>query len=135
MAETCKFPLCKRTAEKNGYCVGHRIYSDTVTVSPPKELPKRSDKQKAIITELKKLYKIFLAKPGNKVCKIKSPVCTKTAVTVNHIRRRGKNVFNQDKWEPRVLPVISTSNSIRILDMRMDIWKKYIRKQNNYGRI
>ncbi len=27
MAEVCKFPACKRVAEKNGYCVGHRIYA------------------------------------------------------------------------------------------------------------
>jgi len=24
---TCAFPLCNRHAEKNGYCVGHRIYA------------------------------------------------------------------------------------------------------------
>lgn len=24
---TCAFPLCQRHAEKNGYCIGHRIYA------------------------------------------------------------------------------------------------------------
>lgn len=24
---TCSFPLCQRHAEKNGYCIGHRIYA------------------------------------------------------------------------------------------------------------
>lgn len=96
----CNFPLCKRHPQSNGYCIGHSIYASTHEVKPAKAIPKRSEKEKVTIAQLKKEYKQYLSKPGNLKCKIKSPVCIKEATCVNHTNGRGINVLNQKDWEP-----------------------------------
>jgi hypothetical protein len=103
MAEVCAFPLCKRVAQSNGYCVGHRIYTGTVIEkSKPKPIPKRSEKMTAAMKELKKLYKIYLQK--NPVCKLEMPGCTKTARVIHHSRgREGKQLMNVKDWMPSCL--------------------------------
>lgn len=82
----CLFPNCQRHPQSNGYCIGHRIYSNSVSVKPAKPIEKRSEKQKAVISELKKLYKIFLAK--NPKCKANLSGCTKQATEVHHAKGR-----------------------------------------------
>jgi hypothetical protein len=53
---------------------------------PIKQIAKRSNNQKAIMAELKKLYPIFLAK--NKKCAIEGPGCTKEATCIHHTEGR-----------------------------------------------
>jgi len=110
MAEVCKFPLCKRVAEKNGYCVGHRIYAGPSTPEKKDDkdekkytIPKKSEKQKDIDKQLKKAYGPYLN--DHPVCAIQSPVCTQEATCVNHTQGRGpKEILNQETWEPSCSP-------------------------------
>lgn len=77
------------------------MYSNSVAVKPKKEIPKKSDKQKEIDKELKKMYLVFLSKPENKYCKVKQPGCTKVATVVHHLRGRiGDQVFEVKDWMP-----------------------------------
>ncbi len=95
----CLFPTCKSHPQSNGYCVFHRIYANSTAVKVQLELPKESKKQRSIKAELKKQYPIFLAKPGNKYCKVKYEGCTKIATVVHHVVDRvGEQVFNQKDW-------------------------------------
>lgn len=93
----CLFPTCTRKADPNGFCIFHKLYSDSVSVKPKKAVPKESDKMKSVKKELKKMYPVFLAK--NPECNIKSPVCTKKATVINHTRGREGNVLNVEDWE------------------------------------
>lgn len=62
-----------------------------------KPIAKRSEKTKVAITELKKLYPVFLSTRTE--CEIKSPVCTKEATVVNHNKGRGPNeILDQSTW-------------------------------------
>jgi hypothetical protein len=94
----CLFPLCKRHGEKNGYCVSHQIYSNSVEVKMPKEPNKESDKMKDIKKELKKQYPVFLK--VHPFCEVKlSPACTKNSTCIHHKKGRGKDeVLNQSTW-------------------------------------
>lgn len=97
MAEKCLFPGCQRYGEKNGYCIGHRIYASGVEVKMPKEPKKESDNQKDIKKALKTAYPVFLKRRPN--CEVKSPECTKKATVVHHKKGRGKNeVLDQSTW-------------------------------------
>lgn len=99
MAE-CNFPTCKSHAESNGYCVYHRIYSNSVSVKKKKEIPKESAKMKKTKVILKEMYEVFLSKPENKKCNVKiDDQCTKIATVIHHVRGRiGEQVFNQKDW-------------------------------------
>ncbi len=95
----CLFPTCGRHPETNGYCIFHQMYSNSVVIKPPKELPKKSASKKEIDKELKKRYPLFLAKPENKYCKIKMEGCTRIANVVHHVRGRiGDQVFKEEDW-------------------------------------
>lgn len=97
----CLFPTCNRNAESNGYCICHKIYSNSVSVKVPREIPKKSSNQKEIDKELKKMYPVFLAKPDNRYCKVKMKGCTKVATVVHHVRGRiGDQVFEVKDWLP-----------------------------------
>jgi hypothetical protein len=101
--KTCEFPGCSRHPEKNGYCIGHRIYSNAPVVKEkPKAIPKRSEKMQETMKSLKKDYNIFLAKPENKLCKLRIDAeCTKQATAVHHLKgRTGKNLTDQHFWLP-----------------------------------
>lgn len=99
-ASICLFLGCVRHPQKNGYCIGHAIYSDIPKERPaPKPIPKRSEKMKGVMKELSKLYPAYLK--ANPVCNIQSPECTIKATCINHTRGRGHNqVLNQMTWEP-----------------------------------
>lgn len=98
---TCNFPTCDRHAESTGYCLFHRMFSNSVAVKVPKEIAKKSGKQKEIDKELKKMYPLFLAKPENKYCKIKMTGCTKIATVIHHVRGRiGDQIFEVKDWLP-----------------------------------
>ena len=101
MAECCSFPTCSRIAEKNGMCISHaKWYGTTSPVkAAPKAIPKRSEKMKGVLKEVKKLYTIFLAKPDNQLCQIKAKGCTIKATVVHHVRgREGKQLSNTKDW-------------------------------------
>jgi len=101
-AKVCEFPGCKSHPQKNGYCIGHRIYAkESVKEIEAKEkvIAKRSEKMKETMKELKKAYPLFLADPNNKYCKLKLEGCTIVATVVHHTRGRvGKMVFDQRFW-------------------------------------
>lgn len=63
-----------------------------------KRIKSRSKKQAAIMKELKKLYKPFLA--DHDECEIKSTKCTGQVETVHHVKGRAISVvFNQKYWK------------------------------------
>ena len=99
MAE-CNFPTCKANSQPNGYCVFHRIYSNSVSVKVKKEIPKESAKGKKTKAILKEMYVEFLAKKGNDKCNVKiDENCTKKATVIHHVRGRiGQQVFNTKDW-------------------------------------
>lgn len=66
---------------------------------PAKPIPKQSDTQKFINTELKKLYPIFLSKHPN--CEIQGPNCTGKATCAHHSEGRLlSKVLDVTKWVP-----------------------------------
>lgn len=90
--EQCKFPLCKRHAEKNGYCIGHRIYAGEE--KPKKGIAKYSEKRAELQKEYRKLVKTMLEE--NKRCEIKAPGCTKKAEGLHHLQKRSpKNMLDR----------------------------------------
>ena len=99
----CTFFNCKIPAPEGKMCVGHnKLFGKTTAVATDKgkavAIPKRSDKMKKTIQDLKKKYKEFLSRPENQYCKIKFPGCTKVATVVNHDLGRGENVLNEHDW-------------------------------------
>lgn len=71
---------------------------------PPKEIPKRSEKMKVLMTEYKPKVKAFLAKPENRKCKIKMEGCKGKAVTVHHLAgRTGPKLMDESDWMPSCL--------------------------------
>lgn len=52
----CNFPLCQRKAEKNGYCISHKIYSDApAEKKAPYKIPHQSEKKKQQVKDEKPL--------------------------------------------------------------------------------
>lgn len=51
----CNFPNCNRTAESNGYCVGHASYASFKSVKVPKKQDKKSDTRKEEETVIKRI--------------------------------------------------------------------------------
>jgi hypothetical protein len=101
MPDPCKFPLCQRLSEKNGYCVGHRIYADASATSEvkPKPIKKVSDKMKEALKELAKIKKRKLKEQPN--CQLGMPGCTKSATTLHHVRGRvGKQLLKEEDLLP-----------------------------------
>lgn len=87
--ETCKFPLCKRKIEKDGYCFLHKIYSGSKTAQEKtvnKPIAKVAAKRKVTNKEYKKIVNDMLG--CNNKCEIKSPVCTGIANGLNHKQKR-----------------------------------------------
>lgn len=82
-------PLCPFCTETTT-CFRHKDKNSPKEVKPKKAISKKSDKQKEIDKELKKLYPVFLAEKKF-ICEIQSPECTKTAVCVHHKKGRGIN--------------------------------------------
>jgi len=70
----------------------------------PKPIRKRSDKMKQQMKEYKPKVAAYLAKHENQICLIQSPVCRKKATCINHRRRRGANLLNEEDWEPSCTP-------------------------------
>jgi hypothetical protein len=70
---------------------------------PPKEIPKRSDNQKVVIAELKKLYPVFLKK--HPTCEIDGPGCTQKATCAHHTEGRlPSKVLDTTKWVASCTP-------------------------------
>lgn len=67
----------------------------------PKPIRARSDKR----SKQERIYKskryIYLMKPENRLCQVKSPKCTKVATQVHHMKGRiGELLINEDYWLP-----------------------------------
>lgn len=89
----CKFPCCFRHPEKNGYCVGHKMYAssavsaaDKVKDDKPYEIPKVSEKRKVSNKEYKAVVKEILKADPN--CEIKEVGCTGKAQGLHHKQKR-----------------------------------------------
>lgn len=102
----CKFPLCKRHPEKNGYCISHRIYASEPSSSQSdrskpvtakkKPIARFSEKRQKLQVKYNKLVKEMLA--DNKMCEIKSPDCTGVAEGLHHIEKRSaRNLLDKTK--------------------------------------
>ncbi|UXO94086.1 HNH endonuclease [Pseudanabaena phage Pan5] len=101
MAHKCSFPNCKNNTVSGIYCIGHKRIMGETSVKPAKALPKRSEKQKEVIKELKKLYKQFFANPKNQKCRAKLSGCTKEATEVHHSKGRiGENATDPKTFVP-----------------------------------
>lgn len=91
---TCQFPLCTRHAEANGFCLFHRQYSAYAGELKDKTtIEKKSDKQEKLDREYKKIVKEMLAVDDR--CELGTPVCTKIATGLHHMKRRGVNLLNR----------------------------------------
>jgi hypothetical protein len=97
-------PLCPFNAESNGWCARHQDHAKGTPAVKPKKAPKKeSDHIKAVKSELKKMYPVFLAQ--RPVCEIASPNCTKRSTCIHHIQGRGKNeVLNVGTWKASCEP-------------------------------
>jgi len=96
----CKSLLCPFEGSPE-YCFRHKPKGQPKEVKPKKPIAKKSDKQKEIDKELKKLYPVFLALPENKHCQLKLKGCLGKANVVHHVRSRiGQQVFEVKDWLP-----------------------------------
>lgn len=95
----CEFHTCKRHAQANGYCVNHRIYSNTPTTKEPKkQIAKVAEKRKVTNKEYKKIV-IEMAAESN-LCEVRSPVCTGKMQGLNHKEKRSpSNLLDRTKLE------------------------------------
>ena len=81
---------------RSSKCFGNKKTEVKKIYTIPKKNKKTIDSDK----ELKKLAKIFLARPENKYCNIQiDENCTKLATIVNHTKRRGANKLNVETFE------------------------------------
>lgn len=85
----CKFPCCFRHPEKNGYCIGHKIYageSNTTAAPKQKTIAKVSEKRKGVNKEYRLIVKDMLKTNPN--CEIKEVGCTGKAQGLHHKQKR-----------------------------------------------
>lgn len=103
---TCSFPLCKRHAEKNGYCIGHRIYAASESKKPASPSPEKPLKKKIrqrVRKKSKKLatrereYKKIVAEMihESNLCELTTPVCTGVAEGLHHMKGRGIHLLTR----------------------------------------
>lgn len=100
---SCKWYKCTRpTPDKVDFCIQHsKMMGIEKPKKEPKPIAKKSDNQKSIDKELKKLYPIFLAEPENERCAVKQKGCLGKATVVHHVRGRiGEQVFETKDWMP-----------------------------------
>lgn len=97
MSMICEFPLCTRHPQSNGYCISHRIYSNTpVEKKQPKPIAQKSEKRKVEDKEYKKMVKEMLDEDDR--CEMKTPVCTGKAQGLHHTQKRSpNNLLNRKK--------------------------------------
>ena len=97
---TCAFPTCHGHAEKNGYCVRHKIYAtkttDTGSKSEKKKptrirrrAKKHSEKDRAYV----QIVREMLAQ--NPYCELGTPDCTGIAQGLHHMKGRGVHLLNR----------------------------------------
>lgn len=117
----CKFPNCNFEGAPE-YCFRHKE-KGVKTAKVPKPIAKKSDKQKEIDRELKKLYPVFLALPENEHCQLKLKGCLGKANVVHHVRSRiGQQVFETKDW------LSSCSFCNNALENDPDAYKKGLKK-------
>lgn len=84
----CQFPLCKRFARNNNYCVNHSKFAALkIERAPVTRIPAKSKSMTINHKEYKKIVIEMLLK--SKKCEIHSPVCTKIAQGLHHMKKRG----------------------------------------------
>lgn len=92
------------------YAFGRYCRLHSATLSKPTEtkltekiknpgIAKRGEKMTADVNDLKNnLYPVFLAKPGNELCKLRLEGCAGKAETVHHTRGRGVFLKDVTTW-------------------------------------
>lgn len=100
---TCKFPTCQRHAEKNGYCVRHKIYAATTTTADPKKKPQKRIRRRSVKLASKereyvKIIRQMLAE--SPYCELQTSDCTGVAEGGHHMKGRGVNLLVR-KWIKR----------------------------------
>jgi hypothetical protein len=91
---SCQFPGCSRHGQSNGYCIGHAQYAGYAGEVREKKAPnKKSEKQAKLDKEYKKIVKEMLA--ADPMCEMNTPVCTRKAEGLHHMKRRGVNTLNR----------------------------------------
>lgn len=106
---TCRFPLCKRHAVKDGFCIGHRIYAGVkISTTPPqkkaapkqkKPIAKKSAQRISDDKEYKRIVKELHSKSTD--CEIKSPVCTHKSQGLHHTKKRTPSTLMNKKYLKR----------------------------------
>lgn len=87
MSEVCLFPTCKRHPEKNGYCIGHRMYAGmSIEKEKPAPIAKVGDKRKEENKKYDKISKEL--KKHHSTCQVKSPNCINSPVHIHHKKGR-----------------------------------------------
>lgn len=103
--DRCEFPNCRSNRVHGIYCIGHaKMMGVAKPPAEKKPIAKRSEKLKGEMKEYKPQVQAYLAQPESQACKIQSPVCTQKATCVNHKKRRGLNLRNEQFWEPSCSP-------------------------------
>lgn len=93
----CLFPGCSRHPMTNGFCIGHKAYSNSSEVKVPKSIPKRSEKMKDEMAIYKPAMIQFLK--THTTCQIGMDGCTKVATCVHHAAGRiGEKLHDQSDW-------------------------------------
>ena len=83
----CRFPLCKRISNHDGYCFHHKMYSSKPVVKKAQiGIAKVSDKRKKQKVILAKILAVKI-EAVNGECQLKLPGCTFFASEPDHIQK------------------------------------------------
>ena len=93
----CRFPLCKRISEHDGYCFHHKMYSDKAPKKKVQaEIPKQSARRKRERPILKKILATKIAACDGE-CQLKLPGCTFYAEEPDHVQKSSPNNYIDPK--------------------------------------
>ena len=99
MPETgyCRFPICKRISEHDGYCFHHKMYSSKAPAKKVHvEIPKKSARRKKEGRILKKILVTKIAAVDGE-CQLKLPGCTFYAEEPDHVQKSSPNNYIDPK--------------------------------------
>lgn len=90
----CNFPNCSRFAQSNGFCIGHKHYA---ALKIERETITRIAQKSKVMTVNHAAYKKIVIEMllKSKRCEIHSPVCSKVAQGLHHMRRRGEFLLDK----------------------------------------
>ena len=90
----CNFPNCSRFAQSNGFCIGHSHYA--ALKIERKQVTRIATKSKSMTINHKEYRKIVIEMLlKSKKCEIHSPVCSKIAQGLHHMKKRGEFLLDK----------------------------------------